>query len=57
MLAHGLTGDKLGSDIAKCEFFNNGYYEKITGLFDGWENLAPMGLSEKNNGKNVVPSV
>lgn len=42
-LAHLLTENKFGSDIAKCAFFHNGYYEKITGLFDGWKNLAPIG--------------
>lgn len=42
-LAFGLTGDRLGSDIAKCAFFKNGYYGKITALFDGWRNLAPVG--------------
>lgn len=42
-LALALTGDKLGSDLAKCVFFNSGYYEKIMVLFDGWRNLAPIG--------------
>ncbi len=42
-LAFGLTGDKLGSDPAKCAFFKMDYYEKITALFDGWKNLAPIG--------------
>lgn len=42
-LALALTGDKLGSDLAKCVFFKKGYYERITALFDGWRNLAPVG--------------
>lgn len=43
-LAVALTDDKLGCDPTKCAFFKNGYYEKITRLFDGWENIAPMGV-------------
>ncbi len=42
-LAVALTGDKFGSDIAKCAFFKKGYYERITELFAGWKNLAPIG--------------
>lgn len=42
-LALALTGDKLGSDPAKCAFFKMGYYEKITALFDGWRNISPIG--------------
>ncbi|MDE5883546.1 MAG: radical SAM protein [Oscillospiraceae bacterium] len=50
-LAYTLTDDKLGSDPAKCVFFKKGYYEKITALLDGWNNLAPIGnksISEKD---------
>lgn len=42
-LAFGLTGERLGSDPAKCVFFKKGYYDKITALLDGWENIAPIG--------------
>lgn len=42
-LAFGLTNDKLGSDPAKCVFFKSGCYEKLTSLFNGWNNLAPIG--------------
>lgn len=42
-LALALTGDKFGSDPAKCVFFKKGYYERITALLDGWNNLAPIG--------------
>ena len=42
-LAMALTGEKLGSDPAKCVFFQKGYYEKLTALFDGWKNRAPIG--------------
>ena len=38
----GLTGDKFGSDPAKCVFFKNGWYGRITEMLDGWENIAPM---------------
>ncbi len=41
-LAVGLTGDKFGSDPAKCVFFKNGWYGRITEMPDGWENIAPM---------------
>lgn len=46
-LALALTGDKLGSDLAKCVFFKKGCYERITSLFDGWRNLAPVGSEQK----------
>lgn len=42
-LAVALTGDKFGSDPAKCAFFKKGWCEKITVLFEGWKNLAPIG--------------
>lgn len=42
-LAVALTGDKFGSDPAKCAFFKRGWCEKITVLFEGWKNLAPIG--------------
>ncbi len=42
-LAMAFTGEKLGSDIAKCVFFKRNCYERITELFDGWKNLAPIG--------------
>mgnify|MGYP001101952747 CR=1 FL=1 len=41
-LAVGLMGDKFGSDPAKCVFFKNGWYGRITEMLDGWENIAPM---------------
>lgn len=43
-LAYALTNDKLGCDPAKCAFFKKGWYKRITALFDGWKNLAPMGI-------------
>ncbi len=46
-LAMAFTGEKLGSDLAKCAFFKKGYYERITELFDGWKNLAPIGVIER----------
>ena len=51
-LAFALTGDKLGSDPAKCVFFQKGYYEKIEALLDGWKNDAPMELNG-GNGETV----
>ena len=32
----------LDADPTKCLFFEKGYYEKITALFDGWKNLSVM---------------
>ena len=43
VLATLFTEDKLGSDPAKCVFFEKGYYEKITALFKDWKNLKPIG--------------
>lgn len=43
VLAQLFTGDKMGSDPAKCIFFKKGWYGRITALLDGWENLAPIG--------------
>lgn len=37
-----LTGDKCGTDLAKCLYFNEGYYERTVGLLNGWENLLPI---------------
>ncbi|MCF0142638.1 MAG: radical SAM protein [Parasporobacterium sp.] len=33
----GFTGDMLGPDFMKCVFFNSGYYEKYTELFESRE--------------------
>ncbi len=41
-IALAITNDKLASDPSKCFFFENGYYEKITNMLDGWTNLSPM---------------
>lgn len=41
-LALGMTGNKLGSDPAKCVFFKNGWYEKIAEKLDGWTDCLPM---------------
>lgn len=42
-IALALTADKLGSDPAKCLFFNGGWYEKITKELVGLENLTDTG--------------
>lgn len=41
-IALTLTGDKLGTDLAKCLFFNNSYHEKIEAIMSEWTNLAPI---------------
>lgn len=40
-IALALTGDKLGSDPAKCLFFRKGYVQKLRALFPDWLDLAP----------------
>lgn len=35
-----MSGDKLGSDLSKCFFFENGYYDKIVDMLGGWKNLS-----------------
>lgn len=37
-IALALTGNKLGCDSAKCLFFENGYYGKITRTLSQWQN-------------------
>ncbi len=39
-IALALTGDKMASDPSKCFFFENGYYDKIVKIMDGWHNLT-----------------
>lgn len=41
-IALTLTGDKLGTDLAKCLFFENGYYGKVEAVLADWRNLVPM---------------
>ncbi len=41
-IALTLTGDKLGTDLAKCLFFEKGYYERIEAVMGQWENTLPM---------------
>lgn len=45
-IALALTGDTLGTDPAKCAFFNKGYVEKCKACFpEGWEctdKLSPL---------------
>lgn len=40
-----LTGDKCGSDLAKCLYFNKGYYEKTAVLLKEWRNILPMDVT------------
>lgn len=37
-IALALTGNKLGCDLAKCLFFENGYYQKISDKLNEWYN-------------------
>ena len=43
-IALTLTGNKLGEDLAKCLFFEKGYYEKIQKALEGYHNLSPMNV-------------
>lgn len=45
-MAIALTGDKLGSDPAKCLFYEKGYYDRITDLMKEWRNLRPIIIKE-----------
>ena len=35
-------GSLLSSDLYKCAFFENGFYERFCQVLDGWKNLNPM---------------
>lgn len=37
-----LTGDKLGVDMSKCLFYEQGYYQKTTAVMGDWRNLSPI---------------
>lgn len=37
-----LSGDKLGTDISKCLFFEQGYYQKVNKAMGNWHNLSGM---------------
>lgn len=41
-IALAFTGDKLGTDSAKCKFFKQGYYDKLVQALSGWRNAAPV---------------
>ena len=41
-IALALTNNKMAPDPSKCFFFENGYYDKIANILDGWKNLSPM---------------
>ena len=36
------TGDRRGSDLTKCLFYENGWYEKCVNAMSGWRNLTAM---------------
>lgn len=37
-----LTGDKLGVDLSKCQFYEQGYYQKTKAAMGDWKNLSPI---------------
>lgn len=37
-----LTGDKMGSDMSKCLFYKQGYYQKAINTMGSWKNLTPI---------------
>lgn len=43
-IALALTGNTLGSDPAKCLFYENAYYDKINEIMADWRNLTPIQL-------------
>ena len=34
------TGDRRGSDLSKCLFYKDNWYNKIEKVMDGWQNLS-----------------
>ena len=36
------TGDRMGSDLSKCLFYENGWYDKCVSSMDGWRNLTEI---------------
>ena len=45
-VALALTGDKMGSDPAKCLFYNNGWYGKVTAALSDMTNLTPVAIED-----------
>ena len=45
-VALALTGDKMGSDPAKCLFYNNGWYGKVTAALSDMNNLTPVAIED-----------
>lgn len=41
-MASLFDGSLLGSDLTKCAFFHNGWYEKYAAIMEGWHNLNPL---------------
>lgn len=41
-LSLALGGDIMASDLAKCIFFENGYYDRYCQALSGWKNKNPM---------------
>ena len=36
------TGDRNGSDLSKCVFYENGWYYKVREVLDGWRNSTQI---------------
>ena len=45
-VALALTGDKMGSDPAKCLFYNNGWYGKVTAALSDMTNRTPVAIED-----------
>ena len=45
-VALALTGDKMGSDPAKCLFYNNGWYGKVTAALSDMTNRTPGAIED-----------
>lgn len=41
-IALTLTGDKMGTDLAKCLFFEKGYYDRVETVMGQWMNRFPI---------------
>ena len=50
-IALALTGDPMGSDPAKCAYFQNGYVERTQAVFDALEGWRCMDHLDRKGGK------
>ncbi len=42
------TGDRRGSDMTKCLFYENGWYEKCVDAMSGWHNLTSIDFGQNS---------